>query len=82
MQWQKKAELDSQEIERYILKKTLFMLKGSAILPITSRSELQTLIPEKEKELKKIYRSNRLNFKKDPIEASRVIIREIENKGW
>ncbi|MEY4661429.1 MAG: hypothetical protein RLZZ42_1381 [Bacteroidota bacterium] len=82
MQWQKKAELDSQEIERYILKKTLFMLKGSAILPITSRSELQTLVPEKEKELKKIYRSNRLNFKKDPIEASRVIIREIENKGW
>jgi hypothetical protein len=82
MQWQKKAELDSQEIERYILKKTLFMLQGPAILPITSRSELQTLIPEKEKELKKIYRSNRLNFKKDPVEASRVIIREIENKGW
>lgn len=82
MQWQKKTELDSQEIERYILRKTIFMLKGNDILPITGKSDLFTLVPGREKELKKIYRSNRLNYKKNSLKAAEIMIREIEKLGW
>lgn len=82
MQWQKKTELDSQEIERYILRKTIFMLKGNDIIPITGKSDLFSLIPNREKELKRIYRSNRLNYKKNPLKAAEIIIREIEKLGW
>lgn len=82
MQWQKKAELDAQEIERYVLRKTIFMLKGNDILPIEGKSTLFSLIVNKEKELKKIYRSNRLNYKKNPLKAAEIMIREIEKQGW
>lgn len=82
MQWQKKQELDSQEIPRYVLKKTIFMLKDNDILPLTGKSDLFTLIPGKEKELKKMYRTNRLNFKKNALTASEKMIREIEKMGW
>jgi uncharacterized protein YqgQ len=82
MQWQKKAELDAQEIERYVLRKTIFMLKGNDILPIAGKSTLFSLIVNKEKELKKIYRSNRLNYKKNPLKAAEIMIREIEKQGW
>lgn len=82
MQWQKKQELDAQEIERYVLKKTIFMLKDNDIIPISSKSDLYTLIPGKEKELKKMYRTNKLNFKKNALTASEKMIREIEKMGW
>ena len=82
MQWQKKRELDAQEIERYVLKKTIFMLKDNDIIPISSKSDLYTLIPGKEKELKKMYRTNKLNFKKNALTASEKMIREIEKMGW
>jgi hypothetical protein len=82
MQWQKKQELDAQEIPRYVLKKTIFMLKDSDILPLTGKSDLFTLIPGKEKELKKMYRTNKLNFKKNALTASEKMIREIEKMGW
>jgi hypothetical protein len=82
MQWQKKQEMDSQEIPRYVLKKTIFMLKDNDILPLTGKSDLFTLIPGKEKELKKLYRINKLNFKKNALTASEKMIREIEKMGW
>lgn len=82
MQWQKKQELDAQEIARYVLKKTIFMLKDNDILPLTGKSDLFALIPGKEKELKKMYRTNKLNFKKNALTASEKMIREIEKMGW
>ena len=82
MQWQKKQELDAQEIERYVLKKTIFMLKNNDIIPITNKPDLYNLIPGKEKELKKMYRTNKLNFKKNALTASEKMIREIEKMGW
>lgn len=82
MQWQKKAELDAQEIERYVLRKTIFMLKGNDILPIAGKADLFGLINNKEKELRKIYRSNRLKYKKNPLKAAEIMIREIEKQGW
>lgn len=82
MQWQKKSELDAQEIERYVLRKTIFMMKGNEILPIAGKSELFSLINNKEKELRKIYRSKRLNYKRNPLQAAEIMIREIEKQGW
>ncbi len=82
MQWQKKQELDAQEIPRYVLKKIIFMLKDSEILPLSGKSDLFTLIPGKEKALKKIYRINKLNFKKNALTVSEKMIREIEKMGW
>lgn len=82
MQWQKKQELDAQEIPRYVLKKTIFVLKNNDILPLSGKSDLFTLIPGKEKELKKMYRINKLNFKKNALTASEKMIREIEKMGW
>jgi hypothetical protein len=65
-----------------VLKKTIFMLKNNDIIPITNKSDLYNLVPEKAKELKKMYRTNKLNFKKNAVTASEKMIREIEKMGW
>lgn len=82
MQWQKKKEMDAQEIERYVLRKTIFLLNGNEIKPIINKSDLFSLLNGKEKELKRIYRLNHLNFKRNPTLASETIVREIEKSGW
>lgn len=82
LQWKKNAELDNQEMVKYELKKILFVLVNGKVMTINSKFDLLTIIPEKEKEIKKIYRENRLNFKKDRVKASKIVMTEIGKKGW
>lgn len=82
MQWRKVTESDTPENQKFILRKTLFVLDKGEIIPLSSTSDLYEMAPKHQKELKKVYRDQRLSFKKDPIKASKVIINEIEQKGW
>ena len=82
MQWRKTTESDTPENQKFILRKTLFVLDKGEILPLTSTSDLFEIDPKHQKELKKVYREQKLSFKKDPVKASKAIINEIEQKGW
>ncbi|MFM1794005.1 MAG: hypothetical protein RL642_390 [Bacteroidota bacterium] len=82
MQWRKVTESDDPQNQKFILRKTLFVLDKGEIVPLDRTSDLFGISPQHQKELKKIYREQNLSFKKDPIKASRVIINEIEQKGW
>ena len=82
MQWRKTTESDMPENQKFILRKTLFVLDKGEILPLSSTSDLFEIDPKHQKELKKVYREQKLSFKKDPVKASKAIINEIEQKGW
>lgn len=82
MQWRKITDSDDPQNQKYILRKTLFVLDKGEIIPLGSTSDLFSIDPKHQKELKKFFREQKLSFKKDPIKASKAIINEIEQKGW
>jgi len=82
MQWRKVTDSDDPQNQKYILRKTLFVLDKGEIIPLGSTSDLFSIDPKHQKELKKFFREQKLSFKKDPIKASKAIIYEIEQKGW
>jgi len=82
MQWLKITDSDDPQNQKYILRKTLFVLDKGEIIPLGSTSDLFSIDPKHQKELKKFFREQKLSFKKDPIKASKAIINEIEQKGW
>lgn len=82
MQWRKVTESDDPQNQKFILRKTLFVLDKGEIIPLSRTSDLFSIDPKHQKELKKVYREQKLSFKKDPIKASKAIIHEIEQKGW
>jgi hypothetical protein len=82
MQWRKVTESEDPQNQKFILRKTLFVLDKGEIIPLDRTSDLFSIDPKHQKELKKVYREQKLSFKKDPIKASKAIINEIEQKGW
>ena len=82
MQWRKVTDSEDPQNQKFILRKTLFVLDKGEIIPLDKTSDLFSIDPKHQKELKKIYREQKISFKKDPINASKAIIHEIEQKGW
>jgi hypothetical protein len=82
MQWRKVTDSEDPQNQKFILRKTLFVLDKGEIIPLDKTSDLFSIDPKHLKELKKIYREQKISFKKDPINASTAIIHEIEQKGW
>jgi hypothetical protein len=82
MQWRKVTDSEDPQNQKFILRKTLFVLDKGEIIPLDRTSDLFGIDPKHQKELKKVYREKKLSFKKDPINASKAIIHEIEQKGW
>ena len=82
MQWRKVTESDDPQNQKFILRKTLFVLDKGEIIPLSRTSDLFSIDPKHQKELKKIFREQKHSFKKDPIKAAKAIINEIEQKGW
>ena len=82
MQWKKNLELDSNEQPVYELRKTLFVLANGVILPMDRSKDLYTIDPAHKRELKKLYRDKKLNFKKDAVKAALAFVQEIEKNNW
>ena len=82
MQWRKVTESDDPQNQRFILRKTLFVLDKGQIIPLDRTTDLYDITPKHKKDVKKVFREQKLSFKKDPIQAAKVIINEIEQKGW
>jgi hypothetical protein len=82
VQWRKHLELDAQEIPKYELRRVVFVLDKEKIITLENSKDLFNLSPAHYKELKKIYNENKLNFKKDALQASTILIQKMEEKNW
>jgi hypothetical protein len=82
LQWEKKMELDAQEMPIYVLRKTLFVMEGEKVMPLLRADDLLNINPEHFKDVKKALRTQKLSFKKDPVKASLSIVKFLEDKGW
>ena len=82
LQWEKRMELDAQELPIYVLRKTLFVLEGDKVKPILQSDDLLSIDNEHFKDVKKTLRNKKLSFKKDPVNASIAVVKFLEEKGW
>jgi len=82
LQWEKRMELDAQELPIFVMRKTLFVLEGEKVIPVLKSDDLLTLDNEHFKEVKKALRSKKLSFKKDPVNTALAVVKLLEEKGW
>jgi hypothetical protein len=57
-------------------------MEDGKIRKIEKTSDLFTVSPGREKEIRKLYKDSDLNFKKDPVKTSLSLLKDIEAKGW
>lgn len=81
LQWEKKMELDSQELPIYVLRKTLFIIQGEKVIPILRVEDLLDLEPKMARDIKKTLRSKKLSFKKDAVNTALTVVKLLEEKG-
>ncbi|MEY3432533.1 MAG: hypothetical protein RL131_469 [Bacteroidota bacterium] len=82
VQWRKHLELDAQEMPKYELRRVIFVLDKDQIITLEGSKDLFNLSPQHYRELKRIYAENKLNFKKDALKASKILIQKMEEKNW
>jgi|LakMenEpi03Aug12_release.lakeMendotaPanAssembly.Ray.scaffolds.fasta_scaffold163792_2 hypothetical protein len=82
LQWEKKLSSNMKETDQYVLSKSLFIMEDGKIRKIEKTSDLFTVSPGREKEIRKLYKDSDLNFKKDPVKTSLSLLKDIEAKGW
>ena len=82
VKWVKRLNSDVKISDTYVLRKHLLLQANGKVYAIEKASDLYTFAAEHKKELKKALKDNKVSFKSDPIKASRVIVTEMEDKGW
>lgn len=82
VKWQKRLIKNMQEIGKYQVFRTLFILQENAVHYINQLSDLYELLGPRAKEMKSYYRKQRLTFRKEPLKALSQIIQEAESRGW
>lgn len=82
VQWQKKMAYDTKQTSIYTLRKTIFLLQDGRRMPIDRLSDLLGLVPDKKKELRRIYAEQPFKFRKNPVGASQRVIQSMEKTGW
>ncbi|MEY2587710.1 MAG: hypothetical protein RLY11_1559 [Bacteroidota bacterium] len=82
VKWVKRLNSDVKTTDTYVLRKHLLLLANGKVYPIENISDLLSFSDTHSKELRKVLKEKKLTFKKDPINASRTLLKEMEEKGW
>jgi hypothetical protein len=82
VKWQKRLIKNMQEIGKYQVFRTLFILQDNAVHYIAQLTDLYDLLGPQAKVMKSYYRKQHLTFRKDPLKAVTQIVQEAESRGW
>lgn len=82
VQWQKKMAYDTKQTSVYTLRKSIFLLQDGRRIPVDHLSDLLGLVPDKRKELRRIYSDQPFKFRKNPVDASQRVVQAMEKMGW
>jgi hypothetical protein len=82
VQWQKKMAYDTRQTSVYTLRKAIFLIQDGKQVPIESLSDLTGILPDRRKDLRRIYGEQPFKFRKNPIGAAQRVVQAVEKMGW
>lgn len=82
IQWQKKIINNRVDEQRYILFRNVYLINSSDTIRINKVSEYFNLLGENRLKIKRYYKEQHLNFRKEPILAMEAMVKKAEAEGW
>ena len=82
VKWFKKMNTDVKTTDTYILKKDILLIDGGKIHQILNVNDICNFAGIHSHEVKKALKEAKVSFKKEPIKAAKIILTEMESKGW
>jgi len=82
VKWMKRLNTDTKSTDTYILKNNILLIENGKTRQVMQEKDILESAKENAKVLKKVLKDNGIRFRKDPIKASKLMIQEMETKGW
>jgi phage-related protein len=82
VRWKKRLETDVKSTNTYLLKNSIILIEKNKPLNITSQKDIISLAKDHSRELKKTLKENKVSFRKNPIRAAKILVQEMETRGW
>lgn len=82
VEWRKALQTDVRDAQKYVLRKRILVVDNGKVQELGGLSDFYSLAPGHEKEIRRIYNGYQLNFRRDPVKASTMMLTEIEKNKW
>lgn len=82
VKWTKRLNTDVKNSDAYILKNNILLIENGKVRQVMHQQDILASAKENTNALKKTLKENGVSFRKDPIKASKLMIQEMEAKGW
>lgn len=82
IQWQKKVINNRVDEQRYALFTNVFLINSVDTIRINKVSEYFKLLGENQGKIKRYYKEQHLNFRKEPLLAMETMVKKAEAEGW
>ncbi|MEY4115014.1 MAG: hypothetical protein RLZ76_1707 [Bacteroidota bacterium] len=82
VKWMKRLNTDTKNTDTYVLKNNILLIEKGKASQVMQQKDILASAKENAKALKKVLKDNGVSFRKDPIRASKLMIQEMEAKGW
>lgn len=82
IQWQKKIISNRVDEKRYVLFRNVYLISSNDTIRINKVSEYFNLLRENGAKIKRYYKEQHLNFRKEPVLAMESLLKKAEAEGW
>jgi hypothetical protein len=82
VQWQKKIISNRVDEKRYVLFRNIYLINATDTIRINKVSEYFGLLRENGAKIKRYYKEQHLNFRKEPVLAMESLLKKAEAEGW
>ena len=82
VQWQKKIISNRVDEKRYVLFRNIYLINVTDTIRINKASEYFDLLRENGAKIKRYYKEQHLNFRKEPVLAMESMLKKVEAEGW
>lgn len=81
-QWQKKIMSNRVDEKRYVLYRNIYLINSNDTIRINKVSEYFDLLHENGTKIKRYYKEQHLNFRKEPVLAMESLLKKADAEGW
>ena len=82
IQWQKKVISNRVDEKRYVLFRNVYLINPSDTVRINRVADYFDLLGQNRNKIKRYYKEQHLNFRKEPIIAMESMLNKAEAEGW
>jgi len=80
--WQKKVISNRVDEKRYVLFRNVFLMNKIGTIRINKAADYFNLLGENKNKIKRYYKEQHLNFRKEPIAAMESMLKKAEAEQW